>query len=113
MMAMCIQHERQVHWEWQENLREVRFYSITRLKLEEMKQVLCSNVMHIDSNKFLFGVRMSLQLTVQCRIERESQTELGFVLQAQLNLCSRGYIPVVVHTDPQSAFKALAHDTKR
>jgi hypothetical protein len=45
---------------------------------------------------------------MQCRIERKSQTELGFVIQAQLNLlCNRGFIPVVVHTDPHSTFKAL------
>jgi hypothetical protein len=78
------------------------------LILDEKKQVLYSDVMHVDSNKFLITVCEPLQLVMQCRIERESQSELGFALQGQLNLLrSRSFVPMVVHTDPQSAFRAL------
>jgi hypothetical protein len=49
-----------------------------------------------------------LQLTICCRIEMESQMELGFTLQGQPKLLqSRGFILIVVHTDPQSVFKSL------
>jgi hypothetical protein len=71
------------------------------IMLEEKKQVLYSVVMYIDCNKFLITACKLLQLTMCCRVEKECQME-------QLNLlCSRGFISVVVHTDPQSAFKAL------
>ncbi len=78
------------------------------LMLDEKKRVLYSDVMHIDINKFLITVCEPLQLTIQNRIERETQNELGRALQSQLNLLhSRGFVPTVVHTDPQSAFHAL------
>jgi hypothetical protein len=78
------------------------------LVLDEKKQVLYSDVMHINSNKFLITVCKLLQLVMQCRIERESQSKLGFALQEQLNLLhSRSFLPTLVHTDPQSAFRAL------
>jgi len=78
------------------------------LMLDEKRQVLYSEVMHIDSNKFLITVCEPLQLTIQNRIERETQNELGLALQSQLNLLhSRGFKPTIVHTDPQSAFRAL------
>ncbi len=41
------------------------------LMLDERKQVLYSDVMHIDSNKFLITVCEPLQLTIQNRIERD------------------------------------------
>jgi hypothetical protein len=42
-----------------------------------------------------------------CRVEKEIQMELGFALQGKLILlCSRGFLPVVVHTDLQNAYKA-------
>jgi hypothetical protein len=76
--------------------------------LDEKRQVLYSDVMHIDSNKFLITVCESLQFTIQNRIERETQNELGLALQSQLNLLrSRGFKPTKVHTDPQCAFRAL------
>jgi hypothetical protein len=78
------------------------------LMLDEKKQVLYSDVMHIDSNKFLITVCEPLQLTIQNRIEREMQNELGMALQSQLNLLrSRGFVPTVVHMDLQSAFHAF------
>jgi hypothetical protein len=64
--------------------------------------------MHIDGSKFLVTVCEPLQLTLQCKIEQETQQVLGMALQGQLELlCSRGFIPTVVHTDPQSAFRML------
>ncbi len=78
------------------------------LILDDKKQVLYSDVMHVNSNKFLITVCEPLQLVMQCRIERKSQSELGFALQGQLNLLrSRSFVPTVVHTDLQSAFRAL------
>jgi hypothetical protein len=45
---------------------------------------------------------------MQCRIERESQSKLGFALQGQLNLLhSRSFVHTMVHMDLQSAFRAL------
>jgi hypothetical protein len=45
---------------------------------------------------------------MQCPIERETANTLGVALQGQLELLrSRGFVPVRVHTDPQSAFHAL------
>jgi hypothetical protein len=41
------------------------------LMLDERKQVLYSDVMHTDSNKFLITVCEPLQLTIQNHIERE------------------------------------------
>jgi hypothetical protein len=76
--------------------------------LDEKNQVLYRDIMHVNSNKFLITVCQLLQLVMKCRIERESQSELGFTLQGQLNLlCSRSFVPMVVHMDPQSAFCAL------
>jgi hypothetical protein len=40
------------------------------LMLDEKRQVLYSDVMHVDSNKFLITVCESLQLIIQNRIER-------------------------------------------
>jgi hypothetical protein len=78
------------------------------LMLDEKKQVLYSAVMHIDSNKFLITVYEPIQLTIQNHRETKMQNELGLALQSQLKLLrSRGFIPTLVHTDPQSVFCAL------
>jgi hypothetical protein len=78
------------------------------LVLDEKKQTLYTDVMYIDGSKFLVTVCEPLQLTLQCKIERETQQVLGMTLQGQLELLhSRGFIPMIVHTDPQSAFRAL------
>jgi hypothetical protein len=46
---------------------------------------------------------------MQCPVERETANTLGVALQGQLELLrSRGFVPVRVHTDPQSAFRSLA-----
>jgi hypothetical protein len=78
------------------------------LVMDQKKQTLCSDVMHIDGVKFLVTVCEPIQLTLQCNIERESQGLLGLALHGQLELlCSRGFIPTMVYTDPQSAFCSL------
>jgi hypothetical protein len=78
------------------------------LIMDKKKQVLYSDLMHIDGHKFLVTVCEPLQLTLQCPIERETATVLGIALQRQLELLrSRGSVPVRVHTDPQSAFRTL------
>jgi hypothetical protein len=78
------------------------------LILDEKKQTLYTDVMHTDGSKFLVMVCEPLQLTLQCKIKRETQQILGMTLQGQLELlCSRGFIPMIIHADPQSAFHAL------
>jgi hypothetical protein len=78
------------------------------LVMEEKKQMLYSDVMHVDGVKFSITVCEPLQLTIQCKIERETQGVLGPTLQGQLELLrSRGFIPTMVYTDPQSAFRSL------
>jgi hypothetical protein len=78
------------------------------LIMDQKKQTLYSDVMHIDSVKFLVTVCELLQLTLQCKIERETQGILGPALQGKLELLhSRGFIPTMVYTDPQSAFRSL------
>ena len=64
--------------------------------------------MHIDGNKFLVTVCEPLQLTLQCRIEREKQNDLGMALQGQLDLLrSHSFVPTIVYADPQSAFRSM------
>ncbi|MFN9982580.1 MAG: hypothetical protein ACK53Y_21815, partial [bacterium] len=78
------------------------------LILDRKQQVLYVDVMYIDKQRFLVSVSEPLQLTVQCQIERESQEVLGTALQGHFEvLRSRGFIPVRVHADPQSAFHSL------
>jgi len=79
------------------------------LLLEEKKAILHTDVMQIDSQRFLITVCNPLQITLQVPIERESQAVLGLALQGQLELvCSKGFQPVRVYVDPQSALRVLA-----
>jgi hypothetical protein len=76
--------------------------------MDEKKQTLHTDVMHLDGQHFLITVCELLQLVLQCAIERETAAVLGNALQNQLELLrSRGFVPIRVHTDPQSAFKYL------
>jgi len=66
-------------------------------------------VMHLDGQHFLVTVCEPLQLVMQCPIERETALVLGNTLQGQIELLrSRGFTPIRVHTDPQSAFRSLS-----
>jgi hypothetical protein len=50
------------------------------LKLDQKKQVLHTDVMHMDGQRFLVTVCKPLQLTIQVAVERESQGVLGTAL---------------------------------
>jgi hypothetical protein len=79
------------------------------LLLAEKRLTLYTDVMHIDNQRFLVTVCDPLQLTLQVCVERESQNVLGPALQGQLDLLrSKGFMPVRVYVDPQSALKTLA-----
>jgi hypothetical protein len=56
------------------------------LKLDQKKQVLHTDVMHVDGQHFLVTVCKPLQLTIQVAVEQESQGVLGPALQGQLEL---------------------------
>jgi hypothetical protein len=69
------------------------------------------DVMHVDSKKFMVSVADPLNLTLQSCVASESRQDLGMALQGQLSvLRTRGYVPTVVYTDPQSAFKSMTQD---
>jgi len=73
--------------------------------MDEKKQVLHIDVMHLDGQHFLITVCEPLQLVIQSPIERETALVLGNALQNQIELLrSRGFNPIRVHADPQSAF---------
>jgi len=76
--------------------------------MEEKRQVLSADVMHIDGKIFLLTTCEPLQLTLQCPINNESQNQLGLALQGHLDfLRSRNFIPTIVYTDPAKAFRGL------
>jgi hypothetical protein len=78
------------------------------LIMEEKSQILYSDVMNIDGNKFLITTSDPLQLTQQCHVSSESANQLGLGLQGHINtLRSRGFTPTIVYTDPASAFRQL------
>ncbi len=56
------------------------------LIMDEKKQSLFSDVMHIDNCRFLVTVCEPLQLVLQCALERETASALGIALQGQLEL---------------------------
>jgi hypothetical protein len=70
-----------------------------------------ADVMHADTKKFFVTVSDPLNLTVQCGIENKSCMCLGMALQGQLALLrTRGFIPMVVYTDPHSSFFSMMQD---
>jgi len=78
------------------------------LVLEEKNLILHLDVMHIDKNLFLVTVCDPLQLMLQVHIERESHAVLRMALQGQLELLySKGFKPIRMYVDPQSALKSL------
>jgi hypothetical protein len=81
------------------------------LKCVTKSQSLYTDVMHIDGKKFMVSATEPLNLTLQSEIENEGKLALGMALQGQLAvLRSRGYVPELVYTDPQSSFKAMTED---
>lgn len=78
------------------------------LQDNEKDQVLWSDVMTIDQNKFLITVCDPLNLTLQTSVESESADVLGLALQGHLQvLRERSFNPRMVHVDPASAFRAI------
>jgi len=76
--------------------------------MEEKRQVLSADVMHIDGKIFLITTSEPLQLTLQCPIASETQNQLGLALQGHLDfLRSRNFVPTIVYTDPAKAFRGL------
>ncbi len=69
-----------------------------------------SDVMHVDSQRFLVSVSDPLNLTMQSKIENESRTELGLVLGQLALIRTRGFSPRIVYTDPQSSFCSMTQD---
>jgi ribosomal protein L25 (general stress protein Ctc) len=64
--------------------------------------------MNVDTKKFLVSVADPLNLTLQTQVQSESRQDLGMALQGQLVvLRNRGYVPSIVYSDPQSAFRAM------
>jgi len=61
--------------------------------------------MHIDTKKFLVSMTEPLNLTLQSEVENEGKLALGMALQGQSAvLRSKGYVPEIIYTDPQSSF---------
>jgi hypothetical protein len=72
---------------------------------------LYMDVMHLDKEMFLVSAVEPLNLTLQCKAERESRQELGLGLQGQLAILrSRDFKPTIVYVDPQSSFWTMTHD---
>jgi hypothetical protein len=73
------------------------------LILDQKKQVLSADVMHLDSYKYLVSVSEPLQLTLQTPVAHESQMVLGMALQSQLEVYrSCGFQPVLSSLSPQN-----------
>jgi hypothetical protein len=76
--------------------------------MREKVQVLHTDVMHIDVNKFLITVVEPLQLTTQAHVENETADQLGLDLQVDLNILrTRRFQPTLIHVDPKLAFRSL------
>jgi len=74
-------------------------------------QSLYTDVMHIDTKKFMVSVAEPLNLTFQSEVENEGKLALGIALQGQLAvLRSKGHITNVVYTDPQILFRSMTQD---
>jgi hypothetical protein len=76
--------------------------------MKERLQTLHTDVMHIDSHKFLVSLVEPLQLTIQTLLKNEMADQLGVGLQGQLSLIqASGFQPTVVYVDPQTGFRAI------
>ncbi len=78
------------------------------LKADDKDQILWSDVMHVDANKFFISVADPLQLLIVSCLKDETANSLAEALQSQLEILrERGFTPVMVHVDPASALMAL------
>ncbi len=56
------------------------------LVLDEKKQTLYTDIMHLDGEKFMVTVCEPLQLTIKYHVEREMQNVFGMNVQGQLEM---------------------------
>ena len=57
---------------------------------------------------------ISVNSTISTHIERETGNQLGMALQGQLDmLCSHGFIPTIVYTDPALGFQVIVNQFPR
>jgi hypothetical protein len=83
----------------------------TMLRSQDKQQKMYTDMMHVDGQRFLISVTKPLNLTLQSPIENETRTSLGLAMQSQLGLLrSRGFIPIIVYTDPHSSFKSMTQE---
>jgi hypothetical protein len=54
--------------------------------MKEKLQTLHTDVVHVDSHKFLVSLVEPLQLTIQTLLKNETADQLGLGLQGQLSL---------------------------
>jgi hypothetical protein len=81
------------------------------LKCVTKSQSLYTDVMHIDTKKFMVSATEPLNLTLQSEVENEGKLALGMALQGQLAvLRSKGYIPEIVYNEPKSSFRYMTQD---
>jgi hypothetical protein len=70
-----------------------------------------ADVMQVDREMFLVSVADLLNLTLQCKVENESQSVLGLGLQGHLVvLRSRNFNLQVVYVDLHSSFWGMMQD---
>jgi len=80
------------------------------LILDEKRQKMHTDVMHLDRHHFVVTVCEPLMLTLQAHIARETLEILGATLQNQIQILrSKGFRPVRIYSDPQSAFRGLTN----
>jgi hypothetical protein len=74
-------------------------------------QSLYTDVMHIDTKKFLVSATEPLNFTLQSVVENEGKLALGMTLQGILAMLrSKSYVPEIMYTDPQSSFRSMTQD---
>jgi hypothetical protein len=83
----------------------------TALRHTDKNLKLSTDVMHVDGQLFLVSVADPLNLMLQSKVESESRTALGLVLQSHLAvLQSCDFNPQVVYVDPHSSFRSMMQD---
>jgi hypothetical protein len=81
------------------------------LRYTDKNLKLSMDVMHVDGQLFQVSVVDPLNLTLQSKVENESQTTLGLALQGHLAvLRSRDFNPQLVYVEPHSSFWVMMQD---
>ncbi len=76
------------------------------IKMQEVRQELHSDVMHVMSQKYLVSVVEPLHITLVTFVERETALCLGRALQDHMDaIREKGFNPVRVHGDPAKAWQ--------